>query len=116
MANPRTIRSDAHNARVMLRMIQRHRHSQAASARERVLSTMADLDLIILRLPEDPPQDLVDEVERIVSALRNADVRLADGDSRAGMLQLDLASARLRRLADRLPPPPVEPLPEPPAG
>lgn len=98
-------------------MIQRHRHSQAASARERVMATMADLDLVILRLPEDPPDDMVAEVERIVMSLRNADETLSRGDSRAGMLSLDLAAARLRRLADRLPDPPVEPSPEtPPAG
>ena len=98
----------------MLRLIQRHRHSQAASARERVLATMADLDLVILRLPEDPPDDMIAEVERIVRSLRNADETLGRGDSRSGMLSLELAAARLRRLADRLPDPSVEPLPGPP--
>lgn len=99
-------------------MIQRHRHSQAASARERVLATMADLDLVILRLPDDPPDEMIAEVERIVMSLRNADETLSRGDSRAGMLSLELASARLSRLAARLPNPPVEPLPDepPPAG
>ena len=102
----------------MLRMIQRHRHSQAASARERVLATLADLDLVILRLPEDPPDDMVAEVERIVMSLRNADETLSRGDARSGMQSLDLAAARLHRLADRLPVLPVEPLPDepPPAG
>ena len=87
----------------MLRMIQQRRHIQTASARERVLATLADLDVVMLRLPEDPPQQLVAEIERIVQSLRNADESLERADSRAGMLSLELASARLRRLAAELP-------------
>ena len=96
-------------------MIQRHRHTQTASAFERVGLTLSDLDLVILRLPEDPPENLVAEVERIVRSLRNADEALSRGDSRAGMQSLDLASARLRRLAAQLPELPPEPPPTDPA-
>ncbi|MCR9245286.1 MAG: hypothetical protein NXI31_09660 [bacterium] len=121
MSKSSTTRRDAHTARVVLRMIDGRRHTSAASARERVMAMMADLDVVLLNLPEDPPDDLIQEVERIVVTLRTADESLSQGDSGSGMQMLGLAKSRLDRLASRMTPPaeddesestPAEPTPE----
>jgi hypothetical protein len=95
----------------MLRMIQRHRHSQAATARELVVTTMADLDQVLLRLPPEPDEAIINEIARIVTTLRTADQQLGAANSRGGMQALDLACARLQRLARSLPELPPEPPP-----
>lgn len=85
-------------------MIKGRRHTSAESARERVMAMMADLDVVLLHLPEDPPDEIITEVERVVITLRTADQCLSDGNSASGMQSLELAKARLDRLAARLVP------------
>ncbi|MCA8949011.1 MAG: hypothetical protein KDE27_05880 [Planctomycetes bacterium] len=104
MTKSSTTRRDAHTARVVLRMIKGRRHTSAASASERVMSMMADLDKVLLYLPQDPPDDIITDVERVVMTLRTADQCLTDGNTASGMQSLDLARARLDRIAARLAP------------
>lgn len=92
------------SAKALLCMIEMRRHSSAESARERVMAMMAALDAIILHLPEDPPDEVLVEVERVVTTLRTADESLQSGDSRTGIQSLDLAKGRLERLRKRLMP------------
>lgn len=102
MTNGSTTRRDAHTARVVLRMIKGRRHTRAATANERVMAMMADLDKVLLYLPQDPPDDVIAEIERVVMTLRTADQCLSDGNSASGMQSLELAKARLDRIAARL--------------
>lgn len=67
------------------------------SVRARIMHFMAALDAIILRLPEDPPMSMVDELDRIITTLRTAQ-HAAIGASRQGALGLlELAGARIER-------------------
>lgn len=96
---------DAQSARSVLRKIGNHRHSNATSARDRVLDMMAGLDFVILHLPDDPPDDVMAEIERIVTTLRTSDEAFVSGNTRTGMQSLELARARLDRLTKQLSPP-----------
>ena len=102
MIKSSSTRRDAHTARVVLRMINGRRHTSSASASERVMEMMAHLDVVLLNLPEDPPADMISEIERIVVTLRTADQNFSDGNSASGMQSLELAKARLDRLAAKL--------------
>ena len=89
-------------AKSVLRNIERRRHARADRARDRVMAILGNLDVILAHLPEDAPDDDLREIERIVTALRTADQDLANGRLGAGMQALDLARARVDRLAMRL--------------
>lgn len=89
-------------ARATLRSIDRRRHARADRARERVATILGNLDVILMHLPEDAPADDLREIERIVNALRTADQNIGAGKLPAGMQALDLARARVDRMAMRL--------------
>ena len=83
-------------------MIENREATFSESARQRTVRMMADLDTVLLHLPDDPPDDIVTEVDRIVTTLRNADANMQDRNESAAMQMLDLAQARIDRFARRL--------------
>lgn len=97
----KTHRRDVIAAKAVLRGIEKRRHARAESARERVLRMMALLDTLLTRMPEDAPETDMREIERIVNALRTADQSLSRGITGEGMQALELAGARIQRLAAR---------------
>jgi len=105
VSKPSTTRREAHTARVVLRMIENREHKESESARERVMAMMAALDAVLLHLPDDPPDAMVAEIERVVTTLRTADVTLSSGNISGGLMTLDLARARLDRFVQSLEPP-----------
>ncbi|MFN3241183.1 MAG: hypothetical protein ACE37K_06680 [Planctomycetota bacterium] len=98
-----TSRRDAYSARVMLRRIGGRDEQFGATIRERIDEMMAFLDAVILRLPDDPPDDMVEELERVVTTLSTADASLASGNSTASLQMIDLARARLERFVRKTP-------------
>ncbi len=69
---------------------------------ERASQLFSVLDSLLSVLPQDTPDDVLEEVERVVETLHNVDQSWpACGDGEAQRL-LDLAAARLRRIAKRL--------------
>lgn len=97
-------RRDVITAKSVLRGIEKRRHARAEAAREKVLLMLASLDTILSRLPEDAPAEDLAEIERIVTTLRTADQSLSRGVLASGMQSLDLARARIERMAARLRP------------
>ncbi len=95
-------RREVITAKSVLRGIEKRRHARAETAREKVLRMLAALDTIMSRLPEDAAASDLAEIERIVNTLRTADQSLSRGVTSSGMQSLDLARARIDRLADRL--------------
>ncbi|MCA8973337.1 MAG: hypothetical protein KDC98_01380 [Planctomycetes bacterium] len=93
-------------AKALLCMMKTRRHDRAESAHERIAATMAALDTVIVHLPDDPTDDQVAEVDRIVTALRTADECLGNGNTHSGIQLLDLARGRVQRLAEALLPHP----------
>lgn len=93
---------DAQTVRAVLRRIGARKHTSAEGARERILAMMAALDYVMAHLPEDPPDDVVTEIERVVTTLRTSDDAFGAGNARSGMQTLDLARARLERLSRSL--------------
>ena len=98
MTNSNT-RRDAHSAKVMLRMIDHRGKSAGLHASQRIEQMMAALDSVIMRLPEDPPDDMVQEFDRIVTTLRTADENVQAGNASSSRQSLDLAKARIERFA-----------------
>lgn len=94
-------RRDTHKARVLLRMIE-HRDGETAGTRDHVLQMMAALDAVLTHLPDDPPDHVVAELERIVTTLRTADSCLSSGNKSGGLQTLELARARLERFVGML--------------
>lgn len=75
--------------------------SKLGSVGERVRALFLSLDGLIGQLPDPTPDDVLEDVERIVDALHQVDRTWpACGDELANQ-RLDLATARLRRLAAR---------------
>ncbi|MCK5941998.1 MAG: hypothetical protein KAI24_08530 [Planctomycetes bacterium] len=72
------------------------------TVQDRINEMMAFLDSVILRLPEDPPDAMVEELDRVVTTLRTADGSLQGGNESATMQMLDLARARLQRFAKQV--------------
>lgn len=95
-------RRDFVTARLVLRGIEKRRHPRAEAARARVLEMMTRLDTILSRLPEEAPPEDLQEIDRIVNALRTADQSLSRGIVVAGMQSLELARARIERMHRRL--------------
>ena len=85
-------------------MIDSRRHSGSVSTHARVMDMMEALDAVLLRLPPDPDDWMVNEVERIVITLRTADEHIVNKNSTGALQFLDLARARLGRFVDRLDP------------
>lgn len=69
------------------------------TVRCRIMRYMAALDLVILRLPEDPPDSMVDELDRIITTLRTAEQSAMGGTKQGALGLLDLAGARIERFA-----------------
>lgn len=86
----------------MLRRIGGRDEEFGKTIRERIDEMMAFLDAVILRLPEDPPDNMVEELERVVTTLRTADTTLLEGNSPAALQMIDLARARLERFAKQV--------------
>lgn len=97
-----TSRRDAYSARALLRRIGGRDERFGDSVRERINEMMSFLDAVILRLPEDPPEDMVEELDRVVTTLHTADASLVDGNNAASLQMLELARARLERFAQRV--------------
>jgi len=97
-----TSRRDAYSARVMLRRIGARDEDFGETVQDRINEMMAFLDAVILRLPDDPPDDMVEELERVVTTLGTADQSLVDGNNTASLQMLDLARARLERFAQQV--------------
>lgn len=95
-------RRDTHKARVLLRMIEHRDGEGVAGTRDHVMQMMAALDAVLARLPDDPPDHVVAELERIVTTLRTADACLQSGNAAGGMQTLELARARLERFVTML--------------
>ena len=60
---------------------------------------MAALDAVILRIPEEAPKDMVDELDRIITTLRTAQQAAEDNSMQGAVATLDLAGARIERFA-----------------
>ncbi|MFK7742395.1 MAG: hypothetical protein AB8H80_18925 [Planctomycetota bacterium] len=88
---------DVCSTRVKLRMLSNREASFGRIARREIDSMLADLDVVMLRLPDDPPDDLCTELERIATTIRNADAELINANRTAAGQLLALAQARLRR-------------------
>lgn len=97
---------DVITAKSVLRGIERRRHSRAELARSKVLEMLAELDTILSQLPEDATNSDLAEIERIVNTLRTADQSFQRNILTSGMQSLDLARARIARMAARLREPP----------
>jgi hypothetical protein len=89
-------------ARVVLRSFARR--SERADAQRRVTAMLAMLDVVIGQLPEDVDDDTLADVERVVTTLRTADASIENDQITSGLQSLDLAQARLSRLAQRFAP------------
>ena len=88
---------DAHTAKVVLRVIGNRSQGNRNSVRDQIVHMTLSLDEVILKLPEDPPDDMVAELERIVTALRTADQSLLAEQIPAALSSLELARQRLDR-------------------
>lgn len=76
--------------------------SKLGTVGERVTQLFLVLDSMVGQLPEDLPDGVLEEVERVVDALHDVDQNWPQcGDAPANQ-KLDLAAARLRRIAQRL--------------
>ena len=97
-----TSRRDAHSARVILRRI-RGRDAAFGAQVDPVVTTMgAALTDLLGMLPEEPSQQLTDELGRVVTTLRTADCALDQGNERGTIQLLELAQARLARFIARV--------------
>ena len=97
-----TSRRDAHSARVILRRI-RGRDAAFGAQVDAVVATMGEaLTDVLGLLPEQPTQELTDELGRVVTTLRTADSALDQGNERGTAQLLELAQARLARFVARV--------------
>lgn len=97
-------RRDVMTAKFVLHAIDRRRNPRVESAHDKVLGMFAALDMILTQMPEDAPDSDLEEIERIVTTLRTADQSFSQGGSSSGMQSLELARARIERLALRIRP------------
>ena len=95
-------RRDVNTAKSLLNSIDKRRSVRSEVVRQRVLAVFALLEVLLSRLPEEPAESDMHEIERIVAALRSADANLGHGARTAGVQALELAKARTERLAARL--------------
>ena len=93
---------DAYSAKVVLRVIGKRAQGNRDSIRNQIVHMTLSLDEIIMKLPDDPPDDMVAELERIVTALRTADNSLLANEVPAALGSLDLARKRLDRFVQRI--------------
>jgi len=92
-------KQNALGAKVVLRMLGSKGPLNTDSVRARIMRFMEALDAVILRIPEDPPDHMVDELDRIITTLRTAE-QAAEGNSmQSAVATLDLAGARIERFA-----------------
>ena len=61
---------------------------------------MAALDQLIMRMPDDPAGNLMDEFERIVNTLHTANELLDAGNTNGAAQSLAMAHSRINRLTD----------------
>ena len=87
------------SAKVVLRVLSNKDTLGKGSVRDRITPFMAALDVIILRIPEDPPASMVNELDRIITTLRTAEQAAVDNSMQSAIYALDLAGARIKRFA-----------------
>ena len=63
-------------------MIGLRRHTSAATARERVMSMMSDLDVVLLHLPDDPPELVLSKLLQESRQLRDQRLKKATKSKR----------------------------------
>lgn len=94
-----TTKQNAVGAKVVLRMLGSKGPLNNDNVRGRIMRFMAALDAIILRIPDDPPDDMVDELDRIITTLRTAEQAAEGNNMQSAVASLDLAGARIERFA-----------------
>lgn len=80
-------------------MIDHRGKSSGIHSTERIEQMMAALDSVIMRLPADPPDHMVQEFDRVVTTLRTADENVQSGNTAGSRQSLELAKARIERFA-----------------
>lgn len=86
-------------AKNVLRRIGRRVDQRSETTRQRIQRLLVSLDAILSTLPEDVPESTLKEVERIVQALHTADQSWNQGQQTSARQSLELAGARIDRLA-----------------
>ena len=103
MSNRTQAMSAMQSAMTILKGMGAQSHSsRLGSVGERVKRLFQTLDGMLTELPDDTPDDVLGEVERVVDTLHTVDQSWpGSGDAEAARL-LDLAASRLRRIAQML--------------
>ena len=78
------------------------RSTSLGSVRDRVVQVFGILDALLSSLSDDTSEEVLAEVERVVTALHNADRAFSQSGDREAQRLRDLATQRVKRLAQQL--------------
>jgi hypothetical protein len=92
----------SHAMTILKGMGAQSRSTSLGSMRDGVVQVFGILDALLSSLPEDTSEEVLEEVERVVTALHNADRAFSSSGDREARRLLDLATQRVKRLAQHL--------------